>query len=147
MLEGLAQSLIARAVTLTDSRAAGKDRLRARDLLLSAKELGDQSQLSQNLLDVLKPLSASGEIKYADNGAVDAAMSPAKRRSPGMNLTKLSRTIRTRSNSIPSPIMLRFSLAILILQRRDFQRPANGTIAPRKSTPISKPPIAITRTC
>jgi tetratricopeptide (TPR) repeat protein len=74
VLEGLAQSLIARAVTLTDSRAAGKDRLRARDLLLSAKELGDQSQLSQNLLDVLKPLSASGEIKYADNGAVDAAM-------------------------------------------------------------------------
>jgi len=74
VLEGLAQSLIARAVTQTDAQAAGKDRLRARDLLLSAKELGDQSQMSQNLLDVLKPLPASGDVKYADNAEVNAAM-------------------------------------------------------------------------
>jgi tetratricopeptide (TPR) repeat protein len=65
VLEGLAQSLIARAVTQTDVQAAGKDRLRARDLLLSAKELGDQSPLSQNL---------RGDVTYAADADVNTAM-------------------------------------------------------------------------
>jgi tetratricopeptide (TPR) repeat protein len=74
VLEGLAQSLLAHSVTVSDSQGAGKDRIRAKSLLEAAQQLGDRSQLSQNLLDTMKPLPASGEITYADNADVQAAL-------------------------------------------------------------------------
>lgn len=74
VLEGLAQSLIAHSVTLQDPEAAGKDRLRAKALLETAQQLGDHSQLAENLLDTLKNLPKSGEVMYAENSDVNAAM-------------------------------------------------------------------------
>lgn len=74
VLEGLAQSLLARSVTLQDPEAGGKDRVRAKELLLSARQLGDHSQMLENLLDTMQALPANGAVKYADNGDVDAAM-------------------------------------------------------------------------
>ncbi len=66
VLEGSAQSLIAHSVTLQDPEAAGKDRLRAKALLETAQQLGDHSQLAENLLDTLKNLPKSGEVMYAE---------------------------------------------------------------------------------
>jgi tetratricopeptide (TPR) repeat protein len=74
VLEGLAQSLLAHSVTLQDLDAAGKDRIRAKALLQKAQQLGDHSQLAENLLDTLSALPKNGEVKYDENGDVDAAM-------------------------------------------------------------------------
>ncbi len=74
VLECLAGSLVARAVTLQDPDAAGKDRLRAKALLETARQLGDHSELAENLLDTLKNLAPNGQMKYAENADVDAAM-------------------------------------------------------------------------
>jgi len=74
VLEGLAGSLLAHSVTVQDPDAAGKERIRAKALLETARQLGDHSQLAENLLDTLKNLPRNGEVKFAENGAVNAAM-------------------------------------------------------------------------
>jgi tetratricopeptide (TPR) repeat protein len=74
VLEGLAGSLLAHSVTLQDPEAAGKDRIRTKALLESARQLGDHSQLADNLLDTLKNLPTNGEVNYAENSDVNAAM-------------------------------------------------------------------------
>jgi tetratricopeptide (TPR) repeat protein len=74
LLECLAQSLINRSVTLKDQDAAGKDLLRAKELLVRAQKLGDHSPLSENLLDLLSALPKNGEYKYADKVDVEAAI-------------------------------------------------------------------------
>jgi tetratricopeptide (TPR) repeat protein len=74
VLEGLAQCLIARSVTQQDASAGGQDRLRARALLETAQQLGDHSQLAENLLDTLKPLAKNGIVTYSENAEVDVAM-------------------------------------------------------------------------
>jgi tetratricopeptide (TPR) repeat protein len=74
VLEGSAQCLIAHAVTLQDPEAAGKDRLRAKALLEGARQLGDHSPLVENLLETLKGLPQNGEVTYAENNDVNAAM-------------------------------------------------------------------------
>lgn len=74
VLEGLAQSLITRSATLESQDAAGKDRIRAKAVLEKARQLGDQSQLVQDLLDTLKSLPQSGDIKYAKKDDVNAAL-------------------------------------------------------------------------
>lgn len=67
---GLAACLIDQAATLDDEEAATKKRLRARTLLLKARELGDNSTLLQNLLQVVPE---DGRIPYAKT-AEDQAM-------------------------------------------------------------------------
>lgn len=74
VLEGLGQSLIAHSATLQDPDAAGKDRVRAKAMLQAAQQLGDHSQLLENLLDSLKGLPANGAVTYADKADVDAAL-------------------------------------------------------------------------
>jgi tetratricopeptide (TPR) repeat protein len=74
VLECLAQSLLAHSVTLQDPEAAGKDRIRAKALLEAAQQLGDHSQLVENLLDTLKGLPQNGDVNYAENSDVNAAM-------------------------------------------------------------------------
>jgi tetratricopeptide (TPR) repeat protein len=74
VLEGLGQSLIAHSATLQDPDAAGKERLRAKAALQSAQQLGDHSQLLENLLDTLKNLPTNGTVMYADKQDVDAAL-------------------------------------------------------------------------
>jgi tetratricopeptide (TPR) repeat protein len=61
-------------VTIQDKDQAAKERFRAKATLERAKELGDHSQLLENLLDTLRGMPSSGEIVYAERGDVDAAM-------------------------------------------------------------------------
>jgi tetratricopeptide (TPR) repeat protein len=74
LLEGLAQSLLDHSATLQDPDEAGKDLSRAKSLLLKAQQLGDHSQLSENLLDLLSNLPKNGEVKFADEADVNAAI-------------------------------------------------------------------------
>ncbi len=61
-------------MTIQDKDQAAKERFRAKATLERAKELGDHSQLLENLLDTLRGMPSSGEIVYAERGDVDAAM-------------------------------------------------------------------------
>jgi tetratricopeptide (TPR) repeat protein len=74
VLEGLAQGLIARAATLTDPEAAGKDRIQARTILQKAQKLGDRSALVANLLDDLNKLPANGDLNFNENAETNAAL-------------------------------------------------------------------------
>ncbi|MGH9591746.1 MAG: hypothetical protein ACRD5L_01550, partial [Bryobacteraceae bacterium] len=53
VLVGLAQCLLSHSATLQDQTAADAERLRAKTLLEKAKELGNQSTLLQNLLQLM----------------------------------------------------------------------------------------------
>lgn len=77
-LLGLAACLVDHAATLSDAEAAGKERLRARELLTKAHNLGNNSTLLQNLLQVLRALPASGQITYSQNPAANDAMLAAE---------------------------------------------------------------------
>lgn len=74
MLVALAASLVDYAATLTDEEAAGKERLRARDLLDKAWDLGNTSPLAMNLSQLLRQLPTSGAIKFSDNPQVEQVM-------------------------------------------------------------------------
>jgi tetratricopeptide (TPR) repeat protein len=74
MLVALAACLVEHAATMPDQEAGGKERLRARDLLDRAWELGVNSALAMNLSQLLKQLPESGAIKFSDNPQVDRAM-------------------------------------------------------------------------
>ena len=67
----LAASLVRHAATLTDQQAAGKERLRAKDLL---EKSGSFSPLAQNLLQLLREMPESGDIQFSKNPAVEQAM-------------------------------------------------------------------------
>jgi len=74
MLVALAACLVDHAATLSDQEAAGKERLRARDLLDRAWGLGNTSTLALNLSQLLRQLPESGAIKFSDNPRVEQAM-------------------------------------------------------------------------
>lgn len=74
MLVALAACLVDHAATLSDQETAGKERLRARDLLDKAWDLGNTSTLAMNLSQLLKQLPESGTIKFSDNPQVEQAM-------------------------------------------------------------------------
>src|SRR6185312_10166267 len=65
----LAAGLVSHSATVDDA-AATKDRIRARELLLKAKELGQHSNLLENLLQMLPP---DGKMNYSQDPA-DQAM-------------------------------------------------------------------------
>jgi tetratricopeptide (TPR) repeat protein len=73
-LVALAACLVDHAATLPDQTAGGRERLRARDLLDRAWELGNRSTLAMNLSQLLKQLPESGAVRYSDNPRVDEAM-------------------------------------------------------------------------
>jgi tetratricopeptide (TPR) repeat protein len=68
---GLGACLIDHSATLENEEAAKKERVRAREYLLLAKQLGNTSALLLNLLDLLPP---DGSILHQDNAEVDAAI-------------------------------------------------------------------------
>jgi tetratricopeptide (TPR) repeat protein len=70
VLVGLAASLVSQAATIDDESAAAKVRVRARKVLLQAQALGDNSTLTQNLLQLLPE---DGIIHYSKDPA-NAAM-------------------------------------------------------------------------
>lgn len=74
VLLGLATCLITHSSTLDDDQAAAQERLRARSLLLKAKELGNTSTLLENLLQTIP---ADGVIHYSQTPA-DQAMRRAE---------------------------------------------------------------------
>ena len=69
VLLGLAAGLVSHAATVDDV-AAAKDRVRARELLLKAKDLGEHNNLLENLLQMLPP---DGKLNYSQDPA-DQAM-------------------------------------------------------------------------
>jgi tetratricopeptide (TPR) repeat protein len=73
-LVALAACLVEHAATLTDDEAAGKERLRARDLLDKAWDLGNTSPLAMNLSQLLRQLPESGALKFSDNPQVDRVL-------------------------------------------------------------------------
>jgi tetratricopeptide (TPR) repeat protein len=74
VLVALAASLVEHAATLTDQQAAGQERLRARDLLDRAYQLGNTSTLALNLSELLKNMPDSGAIQFSSNPQVEQAM-------------------------------------------------------------------------
>jgi tetratricopeptide (TPR) repeat protein len=70
----LAACLVEHAATLPDQEGGGKERLRARELLDRAWELGNHSTLAMNLSQLLKQLPESGAIQFSVNPQVDQAM-------------------------------------------------------------------------
>jgi tetratricopeptide (TPR) repeat protein len=74
MLVALAACLVDHAATLSDQELAGKERLRARDLLDRAWGLGNTGALAMNLSQLLKQLPESGAIKFSDIPLVEQAM-------------------------------------------------------------------------
>jgi tetratricopeptide (TPR) repeat protein len=70
VLVGLGVCLVSHSATLEDQDAAAKERVRARSLLLKAKELGETSALMEN---VLQTVPEDGVLKYTDSPA-DQAM-------------------------------------------------------------------------
>jgi tetratricopeptide (TPR) repeat protein len=70
----LAASLVDHAATLTDQKAAGQERLRARDLLEAARKRGNTSPLALNLYELLEQLPETGEIRFSQNPQVEAAL-------------------------------------------------------------------------
>jgi tetratricopeptide (TPR) repeat protein len=71
VLFGLGACLVNHSATLPDEDAARKERVRAREYLLRAKQLGNTSGLLFNLLDLLPP---DGSIRHQDNAEVDKAI-------------------------------------------------------------------------
>jgi tetratricopeptide (TPR) repeat protein len=74
MLVDLAASLVDHAATLVDLGASGKERIRARDLLERARDLGNTSSLALNLLQLLQQVMEGGDIRFSDDPQVDAAL-------------------------------------------------------------------------
>jgi thioredoxin-like negative regulator of GroEL len=74
MVVALAACLVEHAATLSDEQAAGKERLRARDLLDKAWDLGNTSPLAMNLSQLLRQLPESGAIKFSDNPQIDQVL-------------------------------------------------------------------------
>ena len=74
VLAGLGVCLISEAATLADQNAAAKERVRARQLLLKAKSLGQNSTLVDNMLQTIPE---DGVVKY-ENTPVDQAMKAAE---------------------------------------------------------------------
>jgi tetratricopeptide (TPR) repeat protein len=74
VLLGLGVCLVAESATLDDQDAATKERLRARQVLLKAKKLGQKSALLENMLQTIPE---DGVVKYADTPA-DQAMKAAE---------------------------------------------------------------------
>jgi tetratricopeptide (TPR) repeat protein len=74
VLLGLGACLVAQAASLDDQEASTRERLRARQVLLKAKKLGQNSGLLENLLQMIPE---DGVMKY-DNTPADQAMKAAE---------------------------------------------------------------------
>jgi tetratricopeptide (TPR) repeat protein len=74
MLVALAACLVEHAATLGNQSAAGRERLRARDILDQAWKLGNHSTLAMNLSDLLKNLPENGTFTFSDNPQVETVM-------------------------------------------------------------------------
>lgn len=75
VLVALAASLVEHAATLNDPAAIVKERLRAKELLQKAFQLGNTSPLEENLRQLLGELPADGAIQFSSDPAVQRAMS------------------------------------------------------------------------
>ena len=71
VLFALGACLVDHSATIADESAAKKERVRAREYLLRAKQLGSTNTLLLNLLDLLP---ADGSIHHQDNAEVDKAV-------------------------------------------------------------------------
>jgi tetratricopeptide (TPR) repeat protein len=77
-LLGLGACLVEHSATAPDADTAGKERARALQVLLKARDLGNNSTLLQNLVQILQSQPAGNRIKYSDIPAADDAMRAAE---------------------------------------------------------------------
>jgi|SRR5271170_765564 len=77
-LLGLGACLVEHSATIADADAAGEERARALQILLKARDLGNKSNLLQNLLQILQAGAAGHAIKYSENPAADKVMHAAE---------------------------------------------------------------------
>ena len=77
-LLGLGACLVEHSATIADADAASKERARALQILLKARDLGNKSNLLQNLLQILQAGAAGHAIKYSENPAADKVMHAAE---------------------------------------------------------------------
>jgi tetratricopeptide (TPR) repeat protein len=147
VLECLAESLLAHAATLPDQEAAGKERIRAKQLIDSAIQLGDQSQLAQNLADTMKNLAATGEMRFADQAEVDAAM---KAGDAAFAKNDFDEAIKNYSHALElDPKMYTAALFVgdSYFAAKRFREAGEWYRRPRRSIRVAKRPIATTRIC
>ena len=78
VIEKLATALVAAAMTQPDAGTRAKTYLRARNLVLKAKELGDESNLVQVLLERIPADGKVGEARFSDHKEADEAMKEAE---------------------------------------------------------------------
>ena len=78
VLLGLGACLVSHSATLSDAGAAAKERDRALQVLLRARELGNNSGLLQNLVQILQAEPQGGPIQYSQVPAADEAMHTAE---------------------------------------------------------------------
>jgi tetratricopeptide (TPR) repeat protein len=74
VLVALAASLVEHAETLSDPGAIADERLRAKELLQKAFDLGSTNPLQENLRQLLGELPADGVIRFSADPAVQRAM-------------------------------------------------------------------------
>jgi tetratricopeptide (TPR) repeat protein len=75
VLVALASCLISHSATLQDQDGAANERVRAKELLLKAKALGNTSTLMQNLLETL---TDNGKVQYSTDPTADTVMRQAE---------------------------------------------------------------------
>jgi tetratricopeptide (TPR) repeat protein len=74
VLLGLGACLLAHSKTLADAEAQGKERSRSLESLKKAHDLGNNSPLLLNLLDLMQGTPQVGKTKYSEIPAADDAM-------------------------------------------------------------------------
>src|SRR5215471_13079 len=74
LLVDLAASLVRHAATLADQQAAAKERLRAKNVVQEALDLGNNSPLAQNLRQLLGALPLDRAIQFSENPSAEQAM-------------------------------------------------------------------------
>ncbi len=78
VLLGLGTCLVDHSAIAANAETAGKERARALEILLKARDLGNNSTLLQNLLQILQALPPGSQIKYSNIPAADDAMHAAE---------------------------------------------------------------------
>lgn len=78
VLEGLGMSILLNARTIKDPQASKQERIRARNVLLRAQALGDNSNLLQTVLAGLPP-DGGGEISFSRNKEAQTLMNEGEK--------------------------------------------------------------------
>ncbi len=123
VLLGLGACLVDHSATVTDPEAAKRERIRARNILMSAKELGNDSILLNNLLDLLP---ADGSTRYPGNPdvvkAIEAGEAAFARNDYAEAITHYSKALELD----PKNYVAALFIADCYFGQKDFAKAAQG---------------------